>query len=809
MYISLNWLKDYVKIPSKLKPENIAAELTGHTVEVESFTNSAEQFNHVVVGKVLEVAKHPNADRLRVTVVDVKKGKLNIVCGAPNVAPGQLVAVALVGAILPNGLEIKESLIRGEKSEGMICAEDELGLGKGHDGIMVLRDSAKIGEAFSKYLKVDDIVLEIDNKSLSNRPDLLNHYGIARELSAIYNLTLIPYEKVLDKKWDFLSVKENKLEVKINALDACPRYLAVKVKNIEVKESPSWLKERLVAANQRPINNIVDLTNYVMFDCGQPMHAFDAAKVKKIVVRRAEKDETMETLDEKARVLSVEDLVITDGNEPIALAGIMGGHGSEISPETTELLLESANFAAAGIRKTSQKLGLRTEASVRFEKSLDTALPEIALFRFLTLLKKICPKMEIDSPLIDIDNSDHQEKTVELDLAWLDKKIGQAIKKTDVINTLERLGFVIADSKAEVLSVKIPSWRAAKDVANKEDIAEEVLRLYGYDNINSQMPASAMELPEINEERLIERKVKNVLCLKNSLNEAYNYSFVGEDQLKKLNIDYSNYLKLANPLSGIHNLLRQSLVPGLIANIKSNQFKSENFGFFEVGSVFFKTVGTLIKDKSEGSFLPYQEKHLGLAITGDDDLFGRLKGIIDSLLKNALGQRIEAEYFVIEEKPGWADTNAIARVIVGSQELGLVSLLSVEASASNNLKRPVAIAELNFNKLVELVLRQPSFQFTEAPKYPALSRDLAFVVDNKILYNDLKKEMVEFNSLIKSVELFDVYIGNKLEGGKKSLAFHLSYQSEERTLTSEEVDKIQASLISLMAEKFEAQLRSF
>lgn len=809
MYISLNWLKDYVKIPSKIKPENIAEELTNHTVEVEGLNNSAEQFNHVVVGKVLEVGKHPNADRLRLTVVDVKKKKLNIVCGAPNVAPGQLVAVAMIGAILPNGLEIKESLIRGEKSEGMICAEDELGLGKNHEGIMVLRESAKIGEVLAKYLKADDIILEIDNKSLSNRPDLLNHYGIARELAAIFSLPLKPYEKMLNRKWDFLSDKENKLDVKVSADDLCLRYMAVKVSGIEIKESPSWLKERLVAANQRPINNIVDLTNYVMFDCGQPMHAFDAAKIKKIAVRRAEKGETLETLDEKERILSTDDLVITDGHKPVALAGVMGGHNSEIETGTKELILESANFVAGAVRKTSQKLGLRTESSVRFEKALDPALPEAAIFRFLTLLKEICPSMKISSSLIDINNANQKELAVELNLEWLENKIGQNIPRDDVINILERLGFGIKNKKEAVLTVAIPSWRATKDISNKEDLAEEVLRLYGYDNIESRMPVAAIDLPEVNEERNIERKTKNILCYKNSLNEAYNYSFVGEEQLKKLNIDFFNHLKLANPLSGIQNLLRQSLVPGLVANIKTNQFKSDNFGFFEIGSVFFKTMGNLRKDNNEGDFLPYQEKHLGLAIAGEGDLFGCLKGTVESLFKNLFTKAIETEFLVIEAVPGWADKNLTAKISVLGQEVGVIGMLSREAKENMNLKKEVSLAEINFNKVVDLLLKQPSFAFTETPKYPPVMRDLAFVIENKILYNDLRRVIIKFNPLIKSVELFDVYVGNKLAGGLKSLALHLSYQSEDRTLTAGEVDKIQAELIAHLAQKFEAKLRDF
>ena len=410
MYISLNWLKDFVKIPTKIKPEEIAAGLTSHTVEVEGLVKQEEQYKQVVVGQVLEVNKHPNADRLRVTLVDVKKKKLTIVCGAPNVAVGQFVPVALVGANLPNGLEIKESEIRGVKSEGMICAEDELGLGKNHEGIIVLKENAKLGQLFADYLKANDIILEVDNKSLSNRPDLLSHYGLARELSAIFDSPLKPYEKFFNTKFTFLSAKENKLEIKVEDKKLCPRYTAVQIDNIKVLESPAWLKERLIAVGQRPINNIVDLTNYVMWECGQPLHAFDAAQVRKIVVRRATKGEVIETLDEKERILIESDLLITDGKKPLALAGIMGGRNSEINLATASLVLESANFLATSIRQTAQRLGLRTEASLRFEKSLDPNLTPLAVKRFLALLKETCPDLKIASALVDLNHAPDKKK---------------------------------------------------------------------------------------------------------------------------------------------------------------------------------------------------------------------------------------------------------------------------------------------------------------------------------------------------------------------------------------------------------------
>jgi phenylalanyl-tRNA synthetase beta chain len=810
MYISLNWLKDFVKIPAKINPAVLAEKLTGHTVEVEGFVNSGEQFDRVVVGKVLEVAKHPNADRLRLTVVDVKKTKLNIVCGAPNVAPGQLVAVALVGAILPNGLEIKAAEIRGEKSAGMICAEDELGLGKDHEGIMVLNGDAKIGEPFAKYLKAEDIVLEIDNKSLSNRPDLLNHYGLAREVAAIFSLPLKPYDKFFQKKWNFAEAKENTLEVKVKEPELCARYQALKVENIEVKESPAWLKERLVAINQRPINNIVDLTNYVMFDCGQPMHAFDAAKVTKIVVRRAEDNEVLETLDEKERVLDNQDLLITDGKEAIAIAGVMGGRHSEIGPDTTSLILESANFLGSSVRRTAQKLGLRTEASVRFEKSLAPNLTEFALWRFLTLLKEICPKMKIAGALVDINNAVDQETKIVLDLNWLTVKIGQEISRSEVADILKRLGFILADEDGDILTVTVPAWRAIKDVTTREDLAEEILRLFGYNNVVSRLPILEMRLPETNQERVLERKIKSLLAGKHALNEVYNYSFVGEEQLKKLDIDFSNHLKLANPLTDLQTMLRQSLVPGLINNIKTNQSRPGDLGFFEIGSIFWPAPGNFKKEIAGDETLPYQEKHLGIAMAGEDgNALGRVKAVVNNMLQNLLGYEEEAEFSLLENIPGWANKKAAVSIKIYEKEIGFAAIVSSETTEKVNLKKEAAIAELNFTFLAQLILSRSSFDFREPAKYPPIIRDLAFVVNQKILYNDLRSEFLKFNPLIKKVELFDVYSGSKLPDGQKSLAFHLVYQDDSRTLTAPEVNKIQEELMVHLAKKFEAKLRDF
>ena len=808
MYISYNWLKDFIKLPAKVSAQEIADRLTSHTVEIEGQENQADSFANVVVGKVLKVKKHPNADRLRLVLVDVKDKKLNIVCGAPNVEDNQLVAVALVGAVLPNGLEIKASEIRGELSEGMICAEDELGLGETHDGIMVLGKNAKIGEPFAKYLKLDDIIFEVDNKSLSNRPDLLSHYGLARELSVIFDAHLKSYEKIIGVKPEFITEKSGKLEVIVENKDACPRYLAVRIDNIKIAESPEWLKQRLIAINQRPVNNIVDLTNYVMFECGQPLHAFDADGLKKIIVRLALKNEIIETLDGKERVLETNDLVICSNHQPIAIAGIMGGKNSEIKDTSHSIILEAANFKAVTVRKTAQRLGLRTEASVRFEKSLDPNLAEDALYRFISLLKEVCPTLKISSELFDLGGRAETVANIELEFNWLFSKIGQEIPKEQVISILNKLGFKTIRHK-EILEVTIPSWRATKDIKTREDLVEEILRIYGYDNIISSLPVGQLSVPEMNQERMMERKIKEVMSLKFNLNESYNYSFVGEDQLKKLNIDFFNHLKLANPLSEIHSILRQSLVPGLTANIKNNQFRDDELGFFEIGSVFFNAPGDFKKDNETEEALPYQEKRLGIALANNkNDLFLELKSLVSGFLREFIAHG-EIVFSNFENSPGWADKKIIAKISVFNQEIGWLGLLSKEAASNLNLKLKAGLIEINLDVLIKIILNLSPLKFQELVKYPPVTRDLAFVVSTEILYNDLKREIVTFNPLIKSTELFDIYTGDKILEGEKSLAFHLYYQADDRTLTALEVDNVQKELINHLMNKFAAKLRDF
>jgi phenylalanyl-tRNA synthetase beta chain len=804
MFLSLNWLKDFIDIPKKITPEELGLRLTMHTVEIDSVQKQADKYRKIVVGKILEIKKHPNADKLQLVKVKINKEDLEIVCGAGNIEVGQLVPVALVGAVLPAGFEIKEAEIRGVKSSGMLCAEDELGLGDNHDGIFILDANAKIGQPLSDYLKLVDVIFEVDNKSITNRPDLWSHYGLAREIAAFLNL------KLKDFKINSLDLLTNettaKPDIKVDDSKLCPRYMALSLDGIKIEPSPKWLADRLVAVGVRPVSNIVDITNYVMLELGQPLHAFDKSLVDKIIVRRARNGELIETLDNEKRELDENMLVIADSAKPIAVAGVMGGAGSEINNETVSIIFEAANFDFVSIRKTSQKLGLRTEASIRYEKSLDPNLCETALLRAVDLTKQICPGAKVISGLADVKNFELNLGPIELDMNWLALFTGEKFREKKVVEILERLGFK-TEIDGKKLKITIPTWRATKDISIKEDLAEEITRIFGYDNLNRIMPKVEMQAPQINSERLIERRLKNIMTGGLAFTEVYNYSFVGEDQIKKLGLDLKSHIKLANPISALHTLLRQNLASNFINNIKTNQMRFDTIKIFEIGRVFLgDLLGEENKNGEPGEKLPYQEKKLGIAMAGSrGDIFMEIKAALSNIFANF---DLAVSFNMIEAIPYWAELNESAKILVNKLMVGSVFKLNHKVGQSFGLKKAVVMAEVSLTELMKIINAQSAKQHKEFEKFPAVIRDLAFVVKEKVLYNDIKSEISNFHEFIKSVNLFDVYIGEKIGQNKKNLAFHIIYQAD-KTLKSEEVDEIEKKLIKLLEEKFAAKIRDF
>ena len=806
MNISLNWLNEYVSL-SNIDSETIKNKLTTHTVEVEDIIQQKDKFKNVVLAKILEINKHPQADKLQLALVDAgEKEPIKVVCGAPNIAVGQIVPLAKIGTILPNGLEIKTTSIRGEESNGMLCAADELGLGSDHSGIMILDGKAKIGQDFGLYLNLNEIILEIDNKSLSNRPDLWNHYGLARELSVIFDKKLNDYttKKIKIKK---NKTKTENIKVEIKAKNLCKKYLALKIDNIKIDESPAWLKNKLSVIGLNPKNNIVDITNYIMMAIGQPLHAFDAENIKKIIVRRAEKNETITTLDGREHKLINDDLLIASDKEAIALAGVMGGKNSEINNTTSSIIVESANFDAVSVRKTGQRLNARTDAAMRFEKGLDPNLCQIAIEKAAEMIKEICPSAVFQNDLIDEGIYKDEEKTINLNLKWTEKIIGQKIEDKKIRYILEKLGMKIND-KGENWEILIPSWRK-KDLQIKEDLIEEITRIYGYDNIISTVPEDKVFPPEKDAELELIKKIKQILACGYKMTETYNYSFVSEDQLLKLNSDPKTYIRIVNPLSSQCAMLKQTLLTNMLANIKTNQSKYDKISLFEIDNIFLPIAGGPDKDNKRTDKLPYQEKKLGLIISNSSkENFITLKNIIfNACLEMTENQLID--FLPTESIITWADEKEKCLITLNGKEIGYLASIKNDVLNKNGIKKQTVYAEISLKTLLSAIAIGPTKQYQAIPKFPAVNRDLAFVIDQKILYNDISKEIKKFNPLIKEVELFDVYSGKNLEISTKSMAFHINYQSNERTLNHEEVDEIQTGLIKHLKEKFNANVRDF
>ncbi len=813
MYLSLKWLKELVEIPSSLDPVDLGQSLTMHTVEIDGVESQAKKFQNVVTAKVLAVEPHPNADKLQVAQVDVGEKKTrSIVCGASNLDQGQSVVVALPGAELSDGSEIKEAKVRGEISEGMICAEDELGLGSDHDGIMVLEKNVKPGQNLADFLGLDDTIFEVDNKSITNRPDLWGHVGLAREIACFSGLSNTKFFSQIVEN-EISKTGEGDIEVKVNNFKLCPRYMALKVDNIKVAESPEWMQKRLTAVGVRPVNNIVDITNYIMLELGQPMHAFDSKIIEKIEVREAKEGEKITTLDGEERELPQGTLLINNQEGPIAIAGIMGGENSEINEETTSIILESANFEPVQVRKSSQKIGLRSESSMRFEKSLDPYLAELGLARASQMLEQICPEARISSEAIDIHDTKKENfglytGPIELDVDWLNKRLGKEIEKGKVVKILEGLGFSTKETSENKLEVTIPTQRATKDISIKEDLLEEVARIYGYENIELKYPLVTLERVSFNEDRNLERKVKDVLSTGLKMTEVYNYSFVGEEKVKKLGLDPSDYIRLANPLTSELTLLRQNLITNLLDNIKFNQSRYSEISIFELGRVHLDIPGDVNKDSSSEEVLPYEEKRMALMEAGErkKDLFSSVKGKVENLFDHF---DLKIQYLPGETFPNWAEERVFAHIVLSGKNVGFVTKINKKTLNNLGIKKEVVIADISWPQFLEAALEKPRKQCRPQNRYPSVVRDLAFVVDSKILYNDIREEIENFREIIEKVELFDVYQGEKLGKNKRSLAFHITYRSPERTLKSEEVEQLQTELIKRLESKFGAQIRDF
>lgn len=813
MYISLDWLKQHVVLPKDLDPKELGLKLTLATVEVEGWEDLGLMLDKVIVGQVEKVESHPNADKLKLVKVNIgNKDLIKVVCGGVNLKEKMLVALALPGAKVRwhgegNLIELEKTQIRGEESYGMICASDEIGLGElfpcEEGAILDLSfEQLQLGQSLSEALGLDDIVYEIDNKSLTNRPDLWGHYGLAREVAAIYGNKLNEYN--LNK---IKNSKEIDLTVQVKEKELCPRYLAVALEGVRVGSSPDWLKKYLRSIGQKSINNIVDITNYVMYELGQPLHAFSADKITDnlILVRKAKPAEKLVTLDGEERELNEDDLVIADKEKAIALAGVMGNANSEIIDSTKTVIIESANFDPVSIRKTANRLNLRTEAAIRFEKGLDPNNAEIALKKAVNLMQDLIPGAKVVSEIVDVSNFKLNQGPIELTWNFINKRIGFEVNKKQVVKTLESLGFEVKEVK-EKLSLKIPTWRATKDVSIKEDIIEEISRIYGYDNIEPVMPEIKMDVPEENKLRKLERKIKNICSVGLDANEVYNYSFADQKFLHQINQGIVDFVELENPWTPKQSYLRQNLIPGLLKNVVDNLRFYSDLNIFEIGKVFIDNYqGVLCRNEGKER-LPEQPLICAGVLVSEKDKeasFVEGKKFINFLF-DQLG--VKFNYEVSGSELVWQHPKQTLNIMVDKEKVGYLTNLHPQLTQNLDLNKTVTLWQIDLTKLIQYYPTQVKYQ--EPAKFPAIELDLSILVNEEVQWKDIKNIVQSVSpQLIKQVDLFDVYKSGKIKVGKKSIAFTIKYQSDDRTLEMNEVEGLQKKIIEQLEKGLKAEVR--
>ena len=794
MLLPIKWLKEYIEIEENTKI--LADNLTLSGSHVESIISLDRGIENVVVGKILELYKHENADKLYVAILDIGSETLQIVTGADNLKVGDYVPVALVGAKLPNGLYIEETDFRGVRSYGMLCSLKELGYSDNvipreqRDGILVLNEDYPLGTDIKKVLGLYNDIIEFE--ITPNRPDCLSIIGMARETAATFNKEL-KYPKIEIK--NEVDNIDNYLEIVEIDNELCNRYYTKVIKDVKIKESPLWLQTRLMEAGMRPINNIVDITNYVMLEFGQPLHAFDLDKLnsKKIIVRRGKEGEKIKTIDGVDRTLKPSNLVIADKDRPIAIAGVMGGIDTEVDENTTTVLLESANFNSRSVRLTAKDLNLRTEASSRFEKGIDSNLCEIAANRVCQLIEQI-EAGTIVKGSIDVYENIREEKEIILNPDYANRLLGIDLDKEEMANYLERLGLktIINGDK---IKVTIPTFRL--DLEEEVDLIEEIGRLYGFHNIEPKPLVGVLTRGNKPYGRIIQDKADSILQAL-GLNQVMTYSFISPRVYDKLNLGENsslrNYIKILNPLGEDYSVMRTTLIPNML-NLLSRNYNHgvEECFFYEIGNIFIPK--TLPIEE-----LPIEKKILSIGMYGNIDFYD-IKEVVETLLER-LGIK-KLKFLPKEDNPIFHPYRT-AEIIYNDDLIGEVHMDIME---NFEIEKKPYIGELDFDKIIELANLEKSYK--PLPKYPSITRDIALVVDRNIMIGQLEKTIWENGAgLIEDVKLFDIYEGEQIEEGKKSVAFGIRYRSHNRTLKDNEINKIQENIIGELEKHLGAQLRS-
>lgn len=802
MKVSLNWLKEYVDIRMDLK--ELIHLLTMGGLEVESATPTGQGFEKVIVAEIESIRRHPNADRLCLVKVKTSAERFSIVCGATNIREGQKVPLALIGARLPNGVQIKRSKIRGEVSEGMLCSEIELGLGQDASGIMILEPDAPLGANLGEALGLSDTVLDLS--ITPNRPDCFCVIGVAREIAALTNQRLIYPALLLTDKGDEI---HQRTSVSLLDPDLCPRYVARMIEGVRIGPSPHWLKNRLEKVGIRSINNVVDVTNYVMMEYGQPLHAFDFDLLEegRIVVRRARQGEEFVTLDGVKRRLDEEMLMICDGVKPVAIAGVMGGLNSEIRDHTRTVLLESAYFQPVNNRSTSRRLGFETEASFRFGRGIDYGGCLKAANRAASLIQELSGGRVVEGA-IDAYPKPLQPHPIRLNVSRVNQILGTEIPAKQMRIYFENLELDVCEEDENRLIVTPPSFRG--DLEREIDLVEEVARLNGYDRIPLTLPKGPPSSEEMSREFLLEQKAKDLL-IRHGYHEVITYSFIAPASLNSLSLTPEDprrrCIPILNPLTEDLSVMRTSLLPGLMETLRYNlSHKNVNIRIFELKKVFLA---------QEGQRLPREIKYLtGLATGSDAELhwsskmrpidFYDIKGCLEDLFESL--QIRGVRYRRAEEIP-FLHPGKSSSIEIGEEGLGYFGEIHPETLARYEIPSKVYLFEIDFDRVAAHAGEERRFRFL--PKFPAVFRDLSLVVEDRLEAEKVRQAIGEIEEpLIDEIVLFDLYQGAPIPKGKKSISYRIRYQASDRTLTDDEVNQIHEKIIFRLMETFKAELRS-
>ncbi|GLC28708.1 phenylalanine--tRNA ligase subunit beta [Clostridium omnivorum] len=792
MKVPVKWLKDYVNID--IAPKELGDKLTLSGSKVEEVITSGDEIQNVVTGKLMKIEPHPDAEKLVICQLNVGSEELiQIVTGANNMKEGDIVPVALHGSSLPGGVKIKKGKLRGIVSNGMMCSEEELGIAGDEPvhGLMILPQDTPLGKDIKEVLGLDSAV--IDFEITSNRPDCLSVVGMARETAATLG---VPY-RVPESVFTPLSKDNIKESLKIEVRDnLCRRYMARGVKNITIAPSPAWMQEKLMDAGVRPINNIVDITNFVMLELGQPMHAFDSREITSstIVVERAKDGEKFITLDEIERTLDSNVLNIKDGERTVGLAGIMGGLNSEVKEDTKAVIFEVANFDGTNIRISSKRLGLRTEASSRFEKDLDPNLVELAMDRACYLVQQLGAG-EVMEGTIDIYNEKIESHTLEVDYKWINRFLGTEISANDMKEYLDRLE-LITEIQENMLIITVPTFRS--DINIKEDVAEEVARIYGYDNIPITLLSGSSTRGGKNKKQHLEDKLVSAL-IGNGLNQSISYSFVSPKVFDKILLPKDSTLRNAvvirNPLGEDYSIMRTTSLPSMMEALARNYSRNnEEARLFEIGKVYIPS--------NDSSKLPEERNIATIGMYGNVDYLD-LKGIVENII-DILGINnvsFQRESSNVSYHPG-----KTAALYIRKELVGILGEVHPDVSDNYGIDSRCFVAEINLDVLFNAANLDK--KYSSLPKFPAVTRDMAIIVDENVLVQQIQDIIKkQGGSMLESFKLFDVYKGSQIPADKKSIAYSLVYRLEHKTLTDEEVNKVHEKILRSLEYQLGAQLR--